>query len=483
MKKQLLIMAAASLLLGGCGNVKEEARSFLENEVTEKSGIKEDEDYVTYESLATEGKLDDNGFYIDESLDEETDEISDDNYVETNGNIHVTFADNRYLDIKYYLDENYTSVIDVNNFYLNPGDVIYASNAENLNPYSDDYHLYRFDIYSYGEDNSREKIDVTDATQKYVYQIPDTFTETQIQIIPIGAYPDGDIMTYTYYEDDIANKISLSNAGTWYVDNEEMTDTKEIKPNESFIMSYKYDADNYFYVSSQPKCYNEEISTEDEKNIGKVEFWEDKLSDNPMTYEVELHPYLELKIKFDKKATVTLNDGEAQTVKKKKTWTSNKLKYGDKIVIETKGSCEILDGDYSHITASRDPLTDDNIRYTITIGKEAATNIDNKLVDGISVIKDITLIFDTTDPYGKCTFKSGKENLSGEVTLKEGSEVKITYKITDSGYTFAEGRSGITGKIKDVFSSDERSDTITITEDMYGKVISRKDFFEVIKKE
>ena len=101
MKKVLFISATATaILLTGCASM--EAK--LENTILEKSGICENEDYILYEEYRDAGKLDEEGQYISMSIAEG----ASSEHVESTDKIHVTFAQNGYLEIWYYTDEAMT---------------------------------------------------------------------------------------------------------------------------------------------------------------------------------------------------------------------------------------------------------------------------------------------------------------------------------------------------------------------------------------
>ena len=97
MKKYVIILTLCIVvLLAGCSNVKQE----LENRILESSGITADSAYGQYGELAESKQLDESGGYIDsENLD-----VTDVNFAETSGSIHVTFANNSYLGIQYFSD-------------------------------------------------------------------------------------------------------------------------------------------------------------------------------------------------------------------------------------------------------------------------------------------------------------------------------------------------------------------------------------------
>ena len=215
--------------------------------------------------------------------------------------------------------------------------------------------------------------------------------------------------------------------------------------------------------------------------MGTVEFWEADAMDEDKTYSVELHKYLSLTLKLEQKGTISVNGGEAETIGKGKTWTSNKVQYGDRIIIETTGSCTITDGDYAHVQAAKDPLNE-GYRYILSIRQDVDSDSVDALDEVVTVIRNVTVTFDTKDEHGTCEFSLDGETLSGTVVVKEGEEVELTYTLTDEDYEFAEGTSGIIGFFHDRIWSDERTIEFTISRDMDGTTVSREDYIEVVKK-
>ena len=84
------IFSVVVLSLSGCSQVEH----YLTDKIWEKSGISVNEDYQEYQSLAEEGQLDSSGMY--EGLKESNEE-----FIEPPGPIHVTFAENSFLEFTY----------------------------------------------------------------------------------------------------------------------------------------------------------------------------------------------------------------------------------------------------------------------------------------------------------------------------------------------------------------------------------------------
>lgn len=474
MKNIVILSLCAMVLLTGCSNVKQE----LENRILESSGITADSAYEQYGELVESKQLDESGVYIDsENLD-----VTDVNFVGTSGSIHVTFANNSYLGVQYFTDRELTERIDVSNCYLNPGDSIYAAPAQSNNPNTKHYRLCEYRIYEIDENGNHSEI----ASQPYaenpdstlLYQIPSDFQGTELSIAPIGEFLSRQLTAKAYQVDDAGRKITLHNAGSWELNGEEKAvESLEVGAVDDYTLSYQYDSEKYFFVASNPAYFSQ---SDDE---GYVEFRKVEAKDNEdPTYEVELHPYLSLELKFDRGATVKVNGGDEQTIKKGKTWSNDRLKYGDKITFDTSGECTIVSGDYRHIKAEKDTVGSIS-SYKLTVVREASDNAAETLTKEISVTRKFEVEFSEVCQHGICTFKLNGETVTGKKTVQDGQKLTVTYKITDDGYEFAEKSSGVVGWIKSIVKSKERTETIEITSALNNTTIFADDYFDIVEKE
>lgn len=329
MKKAFVpIVALTMLLLTGCSVVDTK----LEQVLLEKSGILEHKDYLKYQQYQKEGKLDEKGQYIVPNYNGTSTDIEE----KPDGKIYITFAENRYLDIEYYTESTMTTPIDKSFCYLNAGDTLYAKVIECNNPNSNLYRLAEFRIVTYDtEGNVKNELQHEVVEGMLKYEIPSNFIGQDMAVIPVGEYPDRKLSMGVFYVDDNGNKCSLGNAGTWSINNENIeSNLAQISPIESYVLKFTYDKENYFYVGCQPDCF-----TKDPAGAGFVEFWEAEPTDADMDYQVELHKFLNLSLKFSEEAKICISQGDAEavekTVKKNKVWNGEKLQYGDSIIIET----------------------------------------------------------------------------------------------------------------------------------------------------
>jgi hypothetical protein len=88
----------------------------------------------------------------------------------------------------------------------------------------------------------------------------------------------------------------------------------------------------------------------------------------------------------------------------------------------------------------------------------------------------------TTDKYGKVTFTLNGKPVSGKTQVKEDDKLVMDYVIENKDYIIYKD---FISAMYDLLSKSpyERSETITITEDLDGSSIKREDFIEVQKKE
>ena len=471
-RKNVLITGVMliTVTLSGCSSVE----GYLEEKITEKSEIYHDADYKQYAQLNKDGKL-------NSSAEFTATDIFDTSEAESAAQkqVHVTFADNRYLKISYFTDEKLTEVIDPLDCYLDPGDRIFAS-VESVNKNSNLYRLAGYRIHEYDtETNERSELARVDADQnnKQVYQIAVDYTGTELSVVPVGEYFDRKLIMTSYYLDNQGHKNTLSNPGDWYVNEESCVEnTVDISPIDPYIVKFDFDQENYFYVDSQPKSFNK-----DPNEDGKVEFWEVNPAeengpiDEDVEYTVQLHPYLSLELKFDEKGSIRINDGVTDTIKSGKTWAYDRLKYGDKIVVETAGSPSVVNGSYEHLKVTEDPI-ETGFRYTMTITQEKTTSA----TEILEVNENLSLILSSDAEYGEVTYKLDGDKVTGTIRLQENQKLTLTYTITNKEYVFSDGN--LWNEAQGFFGNMEKSVQIPVTSDMNGDTIVPDDWFSIKKK-
>lgn len=459
----VLLFTFFTLLLSGCSA----ADSMLERAIMDSSGITETADYIQYQQYQQAGRLDESGNYIADSVAPAAGG--------NEGKVHVSFAENRYIDVEYYADAEMLTPIGAGSCYLARGSTIYAKAVRINNPNSNLYTIAEYRIRAYDADGgviAKTSLKAEDGALKY--EIPKSFDGAAISIIPVGEYLPRSISMRAYCVDDSGNEQTLGDAGDWSVNGEKVKEsTAQIAPHEAYTVSFKYDKNNYFYVSSEPQCFAED------SDAGIVEFWEAKPTEEGKDYNVELHQYLEVIFKASEKCTISVNDGEKETVKKNKEKPLRDLKYGDEIVIEAGEDCKFEFISHSHIRATDTPIGSGH-RYTLTITREAESN----LPDVMPASRIICISLSPSADHGTCTYKLDGEAVSGDIQAQEGQKLTLTYKITDKDYTFDSGKKGVSSIFSSAISSITRKNDydITVSAEHNGKSIDPDDYFTIIEK-
>ena len=103
-KAAVTIFALSVTMLSGCAAAEDLALKY--------SGIFPEEDVRTYTELRDAGRLDEEGFYQYDGAGEDKENENQEGDAHPEG-IHVTFGDNPYLEISYYLDEERTKPADL----------------------------------------------------------------------------------------------------------------------------------------------------------------------------------------------------------------------------------------------------------------------------------------------------------------------------------------------------------------------------------
>ena len=321
-KKMIFLCVIATILLTSCGTVND----LIEGKLIEKSGLVNDENYINYVDKENSGIIDEDGYYKDVEVEKPA------------GKIHITFSTNNNLKVNYYSDDECSILIDTNNCYLEPGDSIIAIPKTSTDISSSEYSFSEFIIYNYDHLDNWSLINnwiVDTVDDKYIINIPENFDGDEVSINPTGNYQNRQIMMSDYYYDDNNSKVSVG--GQWYINGKvcENPSDLEISPTESYIISYKYDPKEYFFISSEPECYyNNDL-------FGEVIFKERESTDKTVPYNLELKKCFDIKIISAEKRTVRVNSQEKEVIKAGCELDLSSLKYGDKITISTNKSWDI----------------------------------------------------------------------------------------------------------------------------------------------
>lgn len=406
MKKGVIgtLIVATALSLTGCSSLN----SLIEEKMVAKSGIHSDEMYVEYQSQVAAGNTDEDGHFV-ENLD-----------IEQKGDIHVTFSMNNNLNITYYADEKCITQIDTANCYLDPGMSIYASVMVSEDVYSSMYEFSAFNICEYDNNGKRQAVSQWKQTSKSTekgylveIQIPLNFEGKEISLEPIGKYRSREITLNDYYLDDTDKQYPLD--GTWMIDDEVYTDdVAEISAIASYIISYEYDSDEYFYSASTPECYYN--NNED----GIIIFNQREATDKTENYSVELRKYINVSLVSGMDRVVKVDGGNMQTIKANSELNISKLKYGDKVTIETNRPWKDLETIRDLILTKTEALSTGAYKYTLVVPE-----------------KDGQFMFDPAEydyDHGTVIFKCFGSVVTDKQYLAQGSKIYYEQGKAEDGY-------------------------------------------------
>ena len=127
MRKRISLLIVMCILcsqgLIGCGKediISSTVATYIEDKVSKASNIEADDDYKRYEELSESVNIV-GGYCV-------SDEIATENLDDPDA-IHVTFAKNSYITIKYYDDPGLTHELNPDGAYLHVNDSIYEASG------------------------------------------------------------------------------------------------------------------------------------------------------------------------------------------------------------------------------------------------------------------------------------------------------------------------------------------------------------------
>ena len=215
--------------------------------------------------------------------------------------------------------------------------------------------------------------------------------------------------------------------GKWTVnDNGFISNTIEVNPILPYIVSFSFNSEEYFFVSSEPQSFYS--NSED----GIVIFEQQKSDAETSNFVVELQKYQTATVMTSKERIVSLNNGEAQILKAGQSWTVGQLKYGDTITILTDAPWEELDTCREMILQTAEPYRSEkyNYKYTLIVPQKGAE-----------------FEFDPngyTYEHGTLLFKCFGEEVTTIQYLAAGSKIYYEAKTSDDGFWLGEGPHYIT---------------------------------------
>ncbi len=208
-RKSGLLILFCLLLVSGCTRIEEKIDEIL----WERSGAAEEVSYQQYQELAGGNRLDADGLYRSEELEQLRMAIP----VIPDGTVHVSFARSEFLKFSYYRDEALTEELPEENCWLDPGDTIYASEPELTNPNSPLYRFSKFQIREYdGSGKLKGLLAESRSVPGAVFHIPEDFSGTELSVIPFGEYRNRKVTFSAYSLQNDGSKRVLEN-GVWEI--------------------------------------------------------------------------------------------------------------------------------------------------------------------------------------------------------------------------------------------------------------------------
>lgn len=457
-KKSLLFLCFGLVLMGGCAKAEALSNSLLIENTTEDSA-ELTEGMTSFEELKKENIISDTGELKSQPMQEQKKPEPE---IDTTGKVQVTFANNSLLDVFYYSDADLQQPLNTENCYLEPNACIYASVPTGKNEFSNRYSFENFRIYQYdaaGKKSLTETVSLQEGN--LVYQIPMLADGYGISIVPVGQYMDREVLLSDYVLGNNGEKTELS--GKWVLNNKEYYNGNvAISSLSSYVVSYEYDKEAYYFVSATPEnaCHY----PKDKGNAeGEVIFKNQEPESAAESFSVELHKYLSATI--DNKAKgllyVKVKDrGEEIAVDSK--MEINKLKCGSVIEIKTDKVHKL---DAINVDMAEPTEVDDGYVYTvvvpevaearlnlsvlswdqktigITVDKSTSTSWWEKLIGGNKKEESILMLYTGDNSYTYEDLQKGKEvvlsehddlEISVSRKLPEGSQVHIVIDNTET---------------------------------------------------
>ena len=535
MNRRCVVPCVLTFFLAGCSSAKVNLQNTILEEMQEKSGVFEDEDYQKYEELKNTGKLDLDGYVIGSHPKTDTDDSEE---VIKTGTIHVTLSHNNHLDVQYYLDEDKTKIVD-NECWLNPGDSLYYSYALPINVKTDFYSFDTFKIYSYLPNRTLETRINTCPKDNVVFTVPDEYNGTELSVEPIGKYSSRTLTLNDYFVD--VEGISHDARGKWIVNKKVVEeDIAFLSPTVDCNVSYQYDPNQYYVSETRPQFFSnpegiihfDVVSPREStsefavkvkeyttvtfdgsvKGISKV--WvndiEQKLSKNSL---IHLRQGDQIKVEVKDKYVAGSNDlfavdnpksneylfevpdsnitnmsiivtSSDSTVFEKPVFVN-----GSVSVVYADTGIEIADGNIvskdTRITVKVTPndgyyISGNKVKEDGTYSQtmkysELSKNIQNLAKDH-AIKKIITIYVDTNDPYGSVKFISNGKEINSSIKLKSEETIKIEYKLEDKNYRIVHK-----DFINNMINNSSTSREIKISEEMDGTTLKREDYIELIE--
>lgn len=251
------------------------------------------------------------------------------------GLVHVTFAENNLLGVNYYTDAELQNKLSTGNCWLEPNTCIYASAPVEKNEYSNMYKFECFQIYSYDSEGKRILETTVDLKEgNLLFQIPVEAEQTEFSVVPLGSYTDR-IVTMSDYVVNLSGETEEL-YGKWMINSKESYENSAaISPLSSYVVSYEYNSNLYYFVSASPEkeCH---YPRETGNMSGEVIFKNQEPGNAVEDYSVELHKYLSATIDNKAKGLLYVKViGRDEEYENEKQIEISKLKCGSVLEIKT----------------------------------------------------------------------------------------------------------------------------------------------------
>lgn len=319
-RNRAVLLLLSMIIFCGCSFVRER----LERLMWAESGVEEDVSYQQYLELASGDRLDEDGAYHADELDIPDTENSE----ALSGAVRVSFARNGYIRVRYFRDEALTDALPEDGCRLDPGDTIYASEPELLNPSGPLYYFQHFLVREYDAAGrvKRVLVETADAPGP-VFRIPENFTGTEISVIPLGGYRNRIVTLSALYRRGDQEDV-LEN-GAWEINGKRYGNgTVLLDPMGSYRVVYDYSSykDGWYFAGSEPDSYW------DRSSDGTITFLAVPSDAAQVDYKVWLHPY----------GSMTVGNGVSYLNPVDSILDSAAAIFGNHSVIETQNLIELL---------------------------------------------------------------------------------------------------------------------------------------------
>ena len=402
----LLTMYILSMSISGCNGLDVD-----DNRILQQSGVLEDENYKEYENYKNNGRLDEENYYQTEGVSDSHNESG----------IHISFASNNNLNTTYYADKEHKLMIDTTEYFAVPGTDIFAdvSLSDDIN--STEYELSGFRISEYdGDGNRKEREDLKSDyfASGIVLHVPENYDGNGLSIEPIGEYKTRKISFMDYYVDDDGNRHELD--GKWFINDKNVTnDSAEINPISSYIVSYKYDKEQFFYLASSPACFYNDPA------LGEIIFKQREAVDETVDYSVELHRYISISLISNQDRNVSINGNDEQTVRANNEIKIPRLKYGDTVIITTNKEWADLQKCRDLILTDSEKISGNEYKYTMIVPQKGGEFEFNPA--------------DYSYEHGTIAFTCFGSRVTNTQYLAKGSKIYYEQATADNGYWLPNG--------------------------------------------